>query len=93
MREELTATLEELKKARPQASISLMSKGDDIERGYTDPISSLVLTTSLDFDPKAMMAANPELPQETKEPTFRTNIGQPVFDTPSPTPTTTATND
>ena len=64
-----------------------MSNDDDIKGGHTDPIMSLVLTTSPDLNPRTKMKLSStietELSQETTEPAFGTKIIQPIF-LPSP---------
>ena len=48
-REEITTFVEVLKKSNDKDFILSMSDEDDIEGEYMDPISSLVLITSLDL--------------------------------------------
>ena len=73
-----------------------MLDDDDIEGEYIYLIPYPDLTTCLDSNPrtdvKLSSTIETELPQETIEPTFRTNISQLVFK-PSPSLEEAATND
>ena len=84
----ITMLVEEMKKARAQASIFSTSQGEDIEGEYTYPIPSSNLTTSPDSETTIKL----ELWQEIEALVFGINIGQPVF-TASPSLEVAVIND
>ena len=94
--EEITTFVEVLKTSTEADFILSMLDNDDIEGEYIYLIPYPDLTTSPDSNPrtdvKLSSTIETELPQETIEPTFRTNISQLVF-TPSPSLEEAATND